>query len=236
MIAGPNGSGKSTLEKRLDKSWRIGYFLNADELEKKLSTDGFINLSDYQLSLNQQDWEASLTNTGSIATKIENKSVLDNISIEHNIIIAGNKKQGSYFSALIIEFLRKQLLMTGQTFTFETVMSHPSKVKFLQEAKESGFKTYLYFIGIGSVETNINRVKERVLKGGHNVPEEKIRERYTKSLELLFDAVKNSDRAYIFDNSENKMVWLAESENGKNIQLKTDAVPQWFDEYLLRKI
>ncbi len=236
MIAGPNGSGKSTLEKQLGQFWRLGYFLNADELEKKLSNDGFVNLADYQLSLTQQDWEISLKSTNSIATKIEDKSVLDNIAIEHNIIVAGNKKQGSYFSALIIEFLRKQLLKTGQSFTFETVMSHPSKVKFLQEAKEYGFKTYLYFIGTDSVETNINRVKARFDKGGHNVSEKKIRERYTKSLELLSDAVKNADRAYVFDNSENKMLWLAEFEKGKNVQFKTDAVPQWFDEYLLRKI
>ena len=57
------------------------------------------------------------------------------------------------------------------TFSFETVMSHHSKVSFLKEVKQAGFKTYLYFICTQDPEINQKRVLNRVSKGGHSVDE-----------------------------------------------------------------
>ena len=52
--------------------------------------------------------------------------------------------------------------------------------------------------------------------------------RYAKSLDLLFDAVTNTDRAYIFDNSGHEKVWIAEVTDGVELELKTDEMPAWF--------
>ncbi len=65
-----------------------------------------------------------------------------------------------------------------------------------------------------SPEININRVANRVDDGGHDVAQDKIVERYYRSLELLPSAIAASDRAYIFDNSGEKAVLLAEITNG----------------------
>lgn len=65
--------------------------------------------------------------------------------------------------------------------------------------------------------------------GGHSVPEDKIISRYRRSLDLLVDAVKSSNRAYIFDNSDSQgHVLLAEITNGKQIEMKVDLMPDWF--------
>jgi predicted ABC-type ATPase len=56
----------------------------------------------------------------------------------------------------------------------------------------------------------LTRVKARVLRGGHPVPEDKIVSRYSASLDQLFDAILCSNRAYIFDNSNHQHIFVAE--------------------------
>ncbi|UYQ93862.1 hypothetical protein MKQ68_01975 [Chitinophaga horti] len=67
--------------------------------------------------------------------------------------------------------MRRLLLAKGVTFSFETVMSHASKLQVFKDAKAAGYRTYLYFVGTVSVDININRVAEPVKKGGHPVAE-----------------------------------------------------------------
>lgn len=71
---------------------------------------------------------------------------------------------------------------------------------------------------------------------GHLVSDDKIITRYYKSLDLLINAIHLSDKAYIFDNSGDNKIWLAEITNGKVMELKTDNVPEWFATYVLNKI
>lgn len=139
---------------------------------------------------------------------------------------AGN----GYLAASIVDFLREELLRRESSFSFETVMSHRSKVDFLGRARADGDKTYLYFVCTNSAELNVARVRSRVRAGGHPVPEDKIRERYIRCLELTREAITNAYRAYVFDNSGPEPVWLAEFDPDGQCELKTeqDQLPQWF--------
>ena len=71
--------------------------------------------------------------------------------------------------------------------------------------------------------------------GGHDVPEDKIRARYNRALENLFETLKLCDRAYLFDNSDEKWVLLAELD-GDRLELKQDVIPNWLHTYVLSKI
>ena len=102
-------------------------------------------------------------------------------------------------------------------------------------AKQLGYRIYLYFVSTKDVEINIKRVQQRVKSGGHNVPEEKIRKRYDKALENLFETLRLCDRAYLFDNSDEEWVWLAELD-GDKLELKQDVIPDWLHTYVLSKI
>ena len=64
--------------------------------------------------------------------------------------------------------------------------------------------------------------------GGHPVPEDKIISRYFRSLALLSEAVKYSDRTYIFDNSGHERVWVAELTDSEVLEMKTEQMPNWF--------
>ncbi|HUH52236.1 MAG TPA: hypothetical protein VLZ11_09055 [Flavobacterium sp.] len=79
VFAGPNGSGKSTLFASFSKKYNAGVFLNADVIENKLATKGFIDLNEYQLNLTQNDLDNFLKTER--ATSLINKSISDNYKI-----------------------------------------------------------------------------------------------------------------------------------------------------------
>ena len=69
------------------------------------------------------------------------------------------------------------------------------------DAQAAGFSVSLYYTILDSVERNIERVKQRVEAGGHDIPEDDIRRRYDGSLRKLSEALKIADEAVLIDNS-----------------------------------
>ena len=98
--------------------------------------------------------------------------------------------------------LRDQYLLEMRSFSFETVMSHRSKIEILQNAKVRGFDLTVYFVATRDPEINVNRVERRVDLGGHDVPKDRIIARHFRTMELLPEAIEVADRAYLFDNSQ----------------------------------
>ena len=237
VFAGPNGSGKSTLFDSFSKKYNAGVFLNADLLENELSTKGFIDLSEFNLNLTQENLDEFLKTER--ATSLIKKSVDDNhkidISLKENIIVDLEKETHSYEGALISSFLRHHLQEKKIDFCFETVMSHPSKIEEIKEAKQKGYKTYLYFICIDDPEVNVSRVENRVEKGGHNVAPDKISSRYYNTLNNLMQMIENVDKCYLFDNSSEEFKLIAKiTQNQLLIEVEPTDLPNWFIEYVLK--
>lgn len=69
------------------------------------------------------------------------------------------------------------------------------------EARRIGFEVVLVYIGTENVELNLARIRNRVLTGGHDVPEADVRRRYQRSFENLPLAAKRADHTVLFDNS-----------------------------------
>jgi predicted ABC-type ATPase len=88
-----------------------------------------------------------------------------------------------------------------RSFSFETVMSHLSKVEILASARETGFFAQLWFVGTDDPQTNVERVALRVAQGGHDVPRERIVARWKRTMELLSEAIRSANEAFVFDNS-----------------------------------
>lgn len=87
-------------------------------------------------------------------------------------------------------------------FGFETVFSHQSNVAFLEALKVLGYEVILYFVCTGDPSINVGRVKNRVASGGHNVPDDKIISRYSRSLYYCCYSVRLVDKVVLFDNSQ----------------------------------
>jgi len=90
-------------------------------------------------------------------------------------------EQHSYDAAIIAEQIRKDLLEQGNSFCFETVFSHHSKIDFVAQAKISGYEIVLVFIHLDNISLNQSRVNQRVSEGGHSVPPEKVESRIPRT-------------------------------------------------------
>ncbi|MFD2532984.1 hypothetical protein [Gracilimonas halophila] len=238
MFAGPNGSGKSELIKELEeREIPLGPLVNADNIAKKLKESGFIDLSDYKLkNITQANWDEAIKSIPELISRIKRIGRIPEVLIKENTLVYKTKHFESYVSALLADFLRYMMVEQNISFSFETVMSHEAKITFLSFVKDNEYTTYLYYIATESPEINIARVENRVAKGGHDVQKEKIRSRYYKSLELLFDALKTSDRAFLIDNSKKSNFVILEKKYDGLGYPQVETMPNWFMEFVHKKL
>jgi Uncharacterized protein conserved in bacteria len=237
IFAGPNGSGKSTLFEEFSKNYNTGYFVNADHIESVITTKGFIDLEEYNIKATQKDLE-SFFKKAEVQTLIEkaySSGLKIDIELKENLIVDTSKATHSYEGALVAMFIREKLIENNESFCFETVMSHHSKLKEIEDAKMSGYYTYLYFICIDDPEINISRIENRADKGGHTVANEKVVSRYLKTLENLYPAISLCDKSYLFDNSGEKLTLIAEIQEDSSLNLAVGRAnfPNWFKRYVL---
>jgi predicted ABC-type ATPase len=107
----------------------------------------------------------------------------------------------SYNAAKLAENLRLEQLEAGKSFCFETVFSHPSKIDFIAKAKALGYEIILVVIHLSTTSLNQARVAQRVLDGGHHVPEDKVASRIPRTLENIAKAIPLCDEVRVLDNS-----------------------------------
>lgn len=226
MFAGPDGSGKSTIKDMLPPQW-LGIYVNADEIEKTIRATGRLSLTTFEVETDAQELQTFLQ-ASTLLKKAGLLAQAGQLTLVDGCVVFGPVEVNSYWASVLADFIRHKLLASQVSFTFETVMSSPDKVAFLQKAQQAGYRTYLYFVATEDADINVSRVKYRVQVGGHPVAEDKIRSRYVRSLALLPQAVTYADRAYLFDNSGTERVWVAEVTDGLEIEMKTDQMPAWF--------
>ncbi len=106
----------------------------------------------------------------------------------------------AYDAARIAAETRAKLIELGRNFVAETVFSHPSKLDLIRSARGEGFTVVLHALLVPE-NLAVERVRHRVLAGGHHVPEAKIRQRHRRLWALVADAVALSDIATVYDNS-----------------------------------
>ena len=104
-------------------------------------------------------------------------------------------------AAVKAEELRERMLKKGEDFTFETVLSTDRNLKLLQKAKEKGYFLRCIYVLTSDYKINITRVNIRESMGGHNVPEDKIKSRYFKALNLIPKLIELCDIVHIYDNT-----------------------------------
>ncbi len=176
VLAGHNGSGKSTL-------W---YRRLSDQLQMPL-----INADRMMLSILPEDRERPLP-TWAQTLRDDNESWM-------------RVAQAS------VEAFTVGAMREGLPFAFETVFSYwqpqgdgarpKSKIDKIEKLQVAGYFVLLIFVGLANVELSIARVLSRVARGGHNVPEQKLRDRFPRTQAAISAARKIADATLMFDNS-----------------------------------
>ncbi len=235
IFAGPNGSGKTSIISAIRDTIPFGVYVNADDLEHTLTIKNTLDFNNFKLQVSQCQLRKYFKKSTFSPFKRREPDLWEKIHVVENILSVQSKVD-SYLAADLAEFIRQSLLDSEQSFTYETVMSHESKIDFLTEARRRGYRVYLYYVCTEDPEINISRVALRVRQNGHSVPPEVVRARYFKSLEQLWKAVQNSDRAYLWDNSKDTSQLLGEVVNGSELLLiDPGEVTAWLTRYLIKE-
>jgi len=84
---------------------------------------------------------------------------------------------------------------------FETTLGGQSFARLLKQAAESGIEVRIWYVGLASPEQHLARVKARVRKGGHDIPEADIRRRFDQSRLQLIQLLPHLTELRVYDNS-----------------------------------
>ena len=257
VFAGPNGSGKSSIIKSIlnteikkGKKLDFGIYINADDIAVLLKRKGCY-LKKFDVQVSKDELLKTATASGLINHDFTIERFSNCIFIENNILkidkeAANEKNDHPYerIAQITADFLRKKLLSLEKKFSFETVFSHPGKVEIIKQAKASGYKVYLYFVSTEHPSINDYRVNVvRAGKKGHVVNTERIKSRYYRSMNLMYEAAQHSYQAYFFDNSvdgsnHTMFAHFKINADGKKVwdELDEKFYPKWFRKYYSSKV
>lgn len=108
----------------------------------------------------------------------------------------------------------RDCISKGISFNQETTLCGKSSIATIWKAKEAGYQINMHYVGVNSVEIAKERVKERVFKGGHDIPEHLIEKRYQETLDNLVKAIPLYDRIDIYDNTV-QFTMVSQIEQGR---------------------
>lgn len=161
--------------------------------------------------------------------------------------LVGKPEEVSALAQQKVRDARNTAQKQGRDYCFETVMSHRSHIDHLIEARRRGFYVRLFFVATDHPEISVARVSNRVLHGGHDVPADRIRARYSRCLANLPAAIAVAHGGCIYDNSDTDnpfrqiaVVIEGVAATGQSAmdepvlsQANLESLPVWWLEYLV---
>ena len=109
----------------------------------------------------------------------------------------------------------RELREQRATFAFETTLASRTFAPFLREARDAGYVVHLVYVSLESADLAVRRVRIRVERGGHDIPEVTVRRRYARSLRNFFEIYRQlTDDWTLWDNSGADVVPVASGRTG----------------------
>lgn len=119
----------------------------------------------------------------------------------------------------------EEMLKMQEDFAIETTLATKSYVIFIKKAQKLGYFVTLLYFWLSSPELAIKRVEDRVKSGGHNVPSDVIRRRYTAGSTNLFSLYTPiSDYWLVVNNSENPFSLIAEGKKDDYVEIYNEEI------------
>jgi predicted ABC-type ATPase len=145
-------------------------------------------------------------------------------------VLAAELAVGPYEAARLADALRRALVERGESLVLETVFSDPvgDKVAFLKDAGRRGYVVVLCYVGLSGPDQSAERVAMRVSQGGHDVPDDKLQSRFSRTLANLQAAIARVPHVLIYDNSDLSVPYrqAAVFERGQLRHLQ-GPIPEW---------
>jgi predicted ABC-type ATPase len=118
----------------------------------------------------------------------------------------------------------RQLALNGENFASESTLAARAWIPFIEDIKTRGYAFNLIYIWLPSADLAVERVRARVLSGGHDIPEETIRRRYEKGLENLRNLYLPLAQGWrVYDNSGGEPRLIAFRDAGRHSEILDQA-------------
>lgn len=114
------------------------------------------------------------------------------------------------------------------SFTQETTLSGYKTEATAKEVKELGYQVRLFYVGLDTVDESLQRIENRVRRGGHNIPKDDVTRRFQGRWEAVAKVLPYCDEAEFYDNN-NGFVKVAEYRNGELRRIGSSTCP-WVEE------
>lgn len=239
VFAGPNGSGKSTMYEQVrntvinGRPVDLGVYVNPDEIARELRKTNRLDLGRYDVSTDERRFSRFARSSGLLKTEQQENYYMIRQAWGRNVFKLRYVRDADVYAQLLSQHIVDELITAGRKCSFETVFSHPSKLEVMRRARKAGYKVYLYFIATNSVDINKDRIRTRVLQGGHDVPADRVESRYERSLAQILPAIELCYHAFMFDNSgtvEQRVMFaeMKEIEGGRSWAWDAKLIPDWF--------
>lgn len=119
-------------------------------------------------------------------------------------------------------------LEKGVDFTQETILSGKKTLKTIIKAKEKDYYIRLFYVAVSSAEESLTRIGNRVKKGGHDIPSEDVKRRFSKRYDDILAILPYCSEVHFYDN-ENGFEEVGEYRNG-TLSVTSEEPPKWLIE------
>ncbi len=97
---------------------------------------------------------------------------------------------------------RRTAIAEGRTLAVETTLAGSGPLRLMETARSAGYRVVLHYVCVESPDQSLDRIRNRVALGGHDVPESDVRRRFARSLENLPVAIARADEVLLYDNTD----------------------------------
>ena len=122
---------------------------------------------------------------------------------------------------------RRAAFAARRTHLVETTLSSGGLLRLMEAARTAGYRIELHYVCVNAPEQALDRIRNRVSLGGHDVPEPDVRRRYARSLARLPAAIERSDEARLYDNSDHDRPYHEVAVLTANTRWTAEALPDW---------
>lgn len=130
----------------------------------------------------------------------------DAIAREHGLSAFGAGRKA-------LEIMRAYM-EAGSSFSVETTLSGQVHFAIIRDARRRGYRIEVAYVGTDDVEINLERIRQRVAAGGHDVPRDDVLRRAKRSFAHAPETIALADNVAVFDNSGDQMLPIAVLQNG----------------------
>ena len=155
--------------------------------------------------------------------------------------LSGTLEERTREAQAIADKERERCLREEVNFAFESVCSHRSKLEFMDRAAAAGYEIHIFFVSLPAPEMNVERVRLRVLQGGHDVPTDRIVARWKRTMDLLPEIAARAHRLMVYDNGSppeapviRLVAWNETNTDGTTVIVREPDAPNWVERYLPR--